>query len=260
MFILHGSGRNGKSSLIETLGWLLGDYAMSVPSETLMARYGDGGASEDVARLRGARLVTAIETEEGRRLAEAKIKQLTGGDVVTARHLWGHFFDFVPTFKIWYATNHLPEIRGTEDAIWRRLLKMPFAHEFEDKDRIMDYAKLKLYPELSGILTWAVLGCLDWQRRGLNAPQEVLAAVEEYRGEQDLLARFISERCRVGPREEVPAGELYRAYRYWAEEQGDRPLTSQLFGRRLNEKGFTKKKSGVHFRIGLSLNPDEEKL
>lgn len=255
IFIPHGFGKNGKSTFIEAIEKTMGDYALSTPPETLMVRFGDG-PTEDVARLCGARFVSAVESEDGRRLAESRIKQLTGGDKVSARFLYGHFFDFRPTFKIWYATNHLPTVRGQDEAIWRRIMKIPFNVTIPEKEREQDYFTKRLAPELPGILAWAVAGCLRWQAEGLNGPDEVRQATDEYRHEQDIVAAFIADRCLLDEHRREAPGRLYKAFADWCHEQGDKHvMTNTAFGRRLTEKGIRPEREagGKRWRVGVSL-------
>jgi putative DNA primase/helicase len=254
LFIEHGSGRNGKSTLNRILHDVMGEYAASTPSETLLARYGDDGPSNDLARLYGIRFVSAIEAEDGRRLAEARIKQLTGGDRVAARFLYGEFFEFEPQFKIWLATNHKPTIRGTDEAIWRRIRLVPFDHTVPE-DQVDPDLLEKLRQELPGILAWAVKGCLRWQQDGLSAPEKVRSATEAYREEEDLVAAFIRDRCATGPGCEEPAGLLFKAFKGWCEEQGEKGMSATAFGRRLSERGFvvSKRAHGKRFRNGIRL-------
>ncbi len=263
-FVLHGAGSNGKSTLVETVAAMLGDYALQTDSETLLAKPA-GGVSNDVARLRGARFVVATETDEGRRLAESKIKQLTGGDTISARFLHQEFFDFKPVCKIFLATNHEPEIRGTDEAIWRRVRKVPFGVRFWDENDAQggapEHRKDKALParllaELSGILAWAVEGCLLWQREGLQVPDEVRAATATYRAGQDRLAAFLDECCCLGPSLKVEARALFNAYESWCKRNGEPPVTSTAFGKRLTEAGFEAKKSGTVVRLGLGLLAD----
>lgn len=260
LFMLYGGGANGKSTFLAVIKALLGDYAKNCQPDTLTTSRGNG-IDNDLARLRGARLVTSIESDEGRRLAEAKIKQITGGDAVTARFLFHEHFEFVPVFKLWLATNHKPEIRGGDEAIWRRLLLIPFQVQIPEAERDADLPE-KLKEELPGILAWAVRGCWAWKTGGLKPPAEVLVATAAYRTEEDRVSAFIDQRCETGPKEEQPAGELYRAYKNWALENGEEPLTSTAFGRRLEEKSFGMKRGGKgRVRLGLSLKdtcPDME--
>jgi putative DNA primase/helicase len=259
LVIEYGSGRNGKSTFQRILQEVLGEYAASTPSETLLARYGDdGGASNDLARLYGIRFVSAIEAEDGRRLAEARIKQVTGGDRIAARFLYGEFFEFEPQFKLWLATNHKPEIRGTDEAIWRRIRLIPFEHTIQEENVDPDLLE-KLRLELPGILAWAVRGCLLWQQEGLAPPEKVRSATATYREEQDLIAAFVRDRCVTGGETlEESAGALFKSFKSWCDEQGEKSTSSAKFGRRLGEAGFkvTRKNSG-NFRKGIRLLSSE---
>jgi len=168
MFLLHASGSNGKTTLLEELRSLLGDYAQQTPSETLMAKR-ESAVPNDVARLRGARFVSAVETDEGRRLAEVMVKQITGGDTISARYMRAEWFEFTPQCKVWLATNHRPVIRGTDDAIWRRLRLVPFVVTIPEEERDKTLPD-RLRDELPGVLAWAVQGCLEWRPKGSACP------------------------------------------------------------------------------------------
>ena len=192
--IFWGSGENGKSTLINMLMKVLGDdYAQQAPSSTFLERRGDG-VPNDIARLRGQRLVVATETAETRHLNEALIKQMTGGDRMSARYMRSEWFDFTPEFKPVLVTNHKPEIRGTDHAIWRRIRLIPFTVRISDEQRDRDLDK-KLQQELPGILTWAVAGCQAWLAEGLEPPEAIIAAGTEYREEQDAIGRFVADCC-----------------------------------------------------------------
>ncbi len=257
-FILHGGGANGKSTLLNILALLMGDYAQQTDTDALMAKSG-GGINNDLARLRGARLVSAVETEAGKRLAEVKIKQLTGGDTVTARFLFQEFFEFKPLFKLFLATNHKPEIRGTDNAIWRRVRLVPFDVTFTPEQQDKALAD-KLRAELPGILAWAVQGCLKWQRTGLGEPDEVKAATRAYREEQDLVALFLSDCCIIEQHAQVTAKELNAAYQDWCKDSGEKPITAIELGKRLTERGLRAKKGtgGVRKWLGLGLLSDPQ--
>ena len=220
--ILHGSGKNGKSTLLEAIQVMLGDYAMTTPVETLLLKPA-GSIPNDIARLKGARFVSASENERGRKLAEALVKAMTGKDTISARFMRGEFFDFRLTHKLWLATNHKPEIAGTDLAIWDRIKLVPFNVRIpeEEQDKHLDE---KLEAELSGILAWAVEGCLDWQREGLPEPDEVRAATESYKEEMDPLARFIEECCVLSSGLRTPTKDLTGAYRIWARQTGEQEL------------------------------------
>lgn len=241
MFLAEGRGANGKTVVVEALMNLMGNYAQKAPSDLLMARPSGSDLSNDVARLRGARFTAVVETEEGRRLAESKVKELTGGDTIAARFLHKEFFEFRPVCKMWLVTNHRPQIKGTDDGIWRRLLTIPFNEYISDGERDKLLGK-KMLAELPGILAWSVRGCLDWQRQGLNPPRIVVNAGREYRAEQDVLGGFISERCVVREGVSASAASLYREYQDWSTENGHGQLSQTSFGIKLRERGFIKVK------------------
>ncbi|BAZ94294.1 ATPase [Thiohalobacter thiocyanaticus] len=249
---LYGTGRNGKSVFLETLAALAGDYHTPTRIETLSAGRG-AGIPNDVAALAGARLVTVSETPEGARLNESLVKDLTGGDTITARFLRREYFQFQPQFKLWIRGNHKPQIRGTDDGIWRRLLLIPFTVQIPERD-VDPKLPERLRDELPGILAWAVRGCLDWQTNGLQPPEAVKAAVSTYRTEMDMLGEFIESCCVTDPAEEAPAAALYGRYREWATSNGHQPVSSMRFGLALGERGFSKIKSGTVRWRGIALS------
>jgi putative DNA primase/helicase len=236
VFLLHGAGRNGKSTLLGILDELLGDYAKRAPTETLLAKR-ETSIPNDVAQLRGARLVSTVETEEGARLAEAKVKSLVGRDRISARFMRGEWFDFLPEFKPWLATNHRPVIRGTDPAIWDRIRLIPFGVRISDGEEDKELPS-KLTAELSGILNWALEGCVEWQRQGLGTPPEVAEATAAYRSEMDTLAVFLGDRCLTQPGLTVIAGQLYDAFKSWCEANGEHAISQRALGLRLQERGF----------------------
>jgi putative DNA primase/helicase len=259
MFIHHGPGANGKSTFQETVAAALGDYAMRTPTETLLVKR-SGGVPNDVARLKGARFVTASETEEGRRLAESLVKDLTGQDTISARFMWAEWFDFKPTHALHLSTNHKPEIRGTDAAIWRRIRLIPWAVTIPPAEQDRRLSE-KLRNELPGVLAWIVRGCLAWQREGLQAPEEVRQATKAYRAEMDVLAAFLADCCVRDEDEEAFAGELWGAWKRWCEETGEQAGTQKRFGGRLAERGFLNhrdSRTGRKVWAGLSLRPNWE--
>lgn len=233
--MLWGSGANGKSTFVATASTMLGDYARATPMDTILDR-NDGEARHELARLRGARLVAAVEADSGRRLDAARVKQIVGGDRIVARALYREAFEFTPTFKLLVATNHRPVVRDTSFAMWRRIRLVPFTVTIppEEQDRELP---LKLRDELPGILRWAVDGCLAWQRDGLGVPDEVRAATESYRRESDWLSDFVEARCTEAPAEQATTGGLYKAYVAWCESLEERPVSKHAFGRALTERG-----------------------
>ncbi len=237
--ILWGRGRNGKGTFIETFGHVLGDYAATLAPKLLMLRrYGDAHPTE-LASLHGIRFVSTNETDEGGRFDESRVKWLTGGDRISARRVYQDFWEFRPTHKVWLATNHRPEVRGVDEAIWRRLRLIPFTVQFVgrsdlDADGHGPYADEtmpeRLRAEASGILAWAVRGCLEWQRDGLGVVDDVRAATLEYRESQDGIGRFIVDRCLTGSGYQVAAKDLYRAYSTWCDDGGERPVNQRQLG------------------------------
>jgi putative DNA primase/helicase len=209
MFINHGGGANGKSTFQEAIAAALGDYAMRAPTEMLLAKRTDG-VPNDVARLKGARFVSASETEEGRRLAESRIKDLTGQDTIT---------------------------------IWRRIRLVPWTVTIPpvEQDKKLPIA---LRHELAGILAWVVRGCLQWRREGLQATDEVRKATGEYRAEMDVLAGFLAECCELDTGHWEYAKDLYECYKRWCDENGERPEPQRKFGGRLGERGFQRDRGG----------------
>lgn len=256
LHFLYGLGANGKSTFQETFMSLMGDYAKQTSTETIMVKKMTGGIPNDLAGLKGARLVSAQEVESGRRLAESLVKQLTGGDSISARFLHGEFFEFKPTFKLWVSGNSKPVIRGGDHAIWRRIRLIPFTVQIppEEQDRRLSE---KLREELPGILNWSLAGCRAWQREGLTPPEEIKAATEIYRDEMDIIGQFIGERCLLGPGYHATAKSLYSAFSEWSEAQGEkRPMSQQAFGMRLTERGLERKRGtgGFFSWLGIGLS------
>jgi putative DNA primase/helicase len=252
MFILFGSGANGKSTFLNTVMRLLGDYAVATPTETFMKRSGEQ-ISNDIARLRGTRLVTTTEAEQGKRLSEPLIKQITGNDALTARFLYGEFFDFVPTFKVFMATNHKPLIRGTDYGIWRRIKLIPFTTTITP-ERQDKHLEEKLLGEGPGILNWLLEGARWWRDKGLSPPDTVSNATEEYRNEMDVLGNFIKECCVQGPGVSVRARELFRAYQEWCGENNEHACSERFLSLRLKELGLERSRtSEARYWRGIGL-------
>jgi putative DNA primase/helicase len=242
----HGLGRNGKTVLLETLMRVLHDYGSSLRTDVLMARSGSkGGPSEDEARLLGKRFVTANETQEGMRFNEALVKDITGGDTVTARRLYENSFDYRPQFKLWVRGNHKPIFHGDDGGMTRRIRLVPFAVHIPDGEQDTGLQQ-KLGGELPGILNWAVEGCLEWQRTGLAEPEPVLRATGEYTASMDTLGGFLDECIELVSTESarelgetrIASSELYRAYEHWCEGSGCRPLSRARFVQKLEERGL----------------------
>lgn len=249
IFILHGAGRNGKSTFIKTITTLLEEYAQQTPAETLMIKKNSSSVNNDIARLKGVRLACSVETGENKSFSEVLLKQLTGGDKIAARFLHAEFFDFNPECKIWLATNHKPNIRGTDPAIWRRIRLIPFNAVFGEENADFQLP-LKLQAELSGILKWAIEGCKLWQEEGLGIPEEVKTAVNEYRNEMDALGSFFEDCCYLDNKFTTPATILYKGYQKWCEESGEKYMTQRKFGLKMKERGFEK----IRSNFGITRN------
>ncbi|HSQ51974.1 MAG TPA: phage/plasmid primase, P4 family, partial [Nitrospiraceae bacterium] len=257
LFILYGSGRNGKSVFLDALKALLCDYAKTAQMTTFLHQDRET-VRNDLADLKGVRLVTAIETTQGSRFSEGLIKQLTGGDHVKARFLFHEYFEFLPNFKLFLAFNHRPTITGTDRAIWERVRTIPF-DVFIPAEQRDPYLSEKLKAELPGILAWAVEGCMAWQREGLNPPPEVRQATEEYRLDMDRVGRFLADACLISPQVSVQAGALYDAYKVWCAAEGEEAMNQTMFGRQLTERGFMQeKRGGKKWRLGLALTKTED--
>jgi len=257
LFFFYGAGANGKSTLLNVIKELLGpEYSKQTPAESLMVKTKGGGASNDIARLEGARVTLSNEVEEGSRLAESMVKQLTGSDPITSRFLYAEFFEYIPQFKLIIAGNHRPVIRGADDGIWRRLQLVPFLVTFSGAKKDPKLAG-KLRAELPGILNFALEGCLKWQSGGLQPPPAILDAVSEYKSEMDLLGQWVAENCVVGPEHKAQASMAYADYRSWATANGYQPLSANSFGRRLGEKYTRKKTSQSAYYLGLRTNYPE---
>jgi len=262
LFICHGVGANGKSVLLKTIGVLTADYGQQVRTETLMIRpYAT--VSNDIAILRGARFISATETDDGQKLAESTVKQLTGGDAVRARFLFQESFQFTPQFKIWLAANHKPEIRGNDHAIWRRIRLVPFNVIIPKAEQNPHFFESELEEELPGILAWAVEGCLRWQREGLGEPEAVTKATADYREEQDAIAGFLSEKCVVGEHYQVTAKEIYYAYKTWCISNGEEALSAKWLGLQLRARGFLPdqdRKNRFYRGIGLIRDSNDDEI
>lgn len=255
LLFLHGVGRNGKSTFLELVAAMLGDYATSADIATFLERKGAaGGARPDLLNLRGARFVSAVEAGHGARFDEGLVKQLTGGDRIKARGLYHNTeTEFRASFTIWLAANTRPVVRGTDHAIWSRIKLVPFTVTIPP-ERIDRDLPTKLREELPGLLNWCLDGLRMWQQIGLGSTAAVTAATEAYREEMDDLRPFLDACCELAADAEAPAQALYQAYTAWAEGTGERVLSATAFGRKLTERGFGKERRerGI-VRLGLRL-------
>jgi P4 family phage/plasmid primase-like protien len=254
-FIPFGRGRNGKSTFIDKIMDLLGDYAESTPTSTFMASKNDS-VPADIARLKGVRFVSSQEAEKGRHLAESLVKQITGDKRISARFMHQNWFTFEPICKVWLSTNYKPIIRGTDDGIWRRIHLIPFNVQIPESEVDADLPE-KLQAELPGILNWAIQGCLAWQVQGLNPPEEVRAATDDYRADQDTLRTFFTEHCFTRANAHAPLQTLYTTYANWCEESGEKQaniMTKHQFNGYLKERGYAQGRNGrVRYWVGIGI-------
>ena len=239
MFFLYGTGANGKSVFINTLRGIFGTYHTTAPIETFTLATSTQHPTE-LAGLMGAKLVTAIETEEGRTWAESKLKSITGGDEIAARFMRQDFFRFVPTFKLMIAGNHKPRLRSVDEAIRRRFHLIPFAVTIPEADRDKDFSE-KLKSEWSAILRWMVDGCLKWQEIGLSPPQAVIDATAAYLETEDTIATWIEERCECGKSYRDTSGNLYASWKSWAELNGEFVGSQKSFSEKLQARDSIEK-------------------
>lgn len=253
MFILWGSGANGKSTFLNTIQKILGDYACSTGTETFMKRSNE--QSNDIARLRGMRLVTTSEVENGKALSESLIKQITGEDELTARFLYGEYFSFKPTFKIFMATNHKPKIKGGDYGIWRRIKLIPFNVTIKPEDRDKNLAD-KLEKEAKGIFNWMLDGYAMWKAEGLTEPDAIKEANEQYMEDMDTVGTFVKDCLEIdasGVRK-ISNKELYEAYIRWCNVNNERVGSQKYLAIRLQEKGFVRFVSnGTRYWRGMFL-------
>lgn len=259
-FQCYGNGSNGKSVFLNTFEAILGDYALNTQVQSILAKGGSssgGNASPDIARMNGARLVRTNEPEEGARFNEGLVKQLTGGDTITARFLYGEEFQFKSEFKLWIACNHKIIVRGTDKGIWRRMRLIPFEAEFEDKNDDKDLAS-KIETEYPQILAWAIQGCLEWQKEGLEMPDEIRNATNEYRDEMDIVRSFAKDKIKAKPGNKIKASLVYTAYKQWARDGNEYMMSNQKFGLEFAKKYTKKNVGGYVYYMDIDLKEADE--
>jgi putative DNA primase/helicase len=237
LFILIGTGANGKSSFLKVLQHVFGAYAGTVPMSTLMEQRFGSQQTNDLAYLVGKRFVVGSEGERGQRLAEGKIKLMTGGDRIVCRSMYKDFFEFAPQFKLWLATNDLPTISGTDDAIWRRIYVIEFPVSFAPEQQDKTLAD-RLISEAPGILDWAYQGYCEWKQTGLNPPRQVLHSTRSYRKDNDSVGQWIDASCVLEPGARSTMKDLYQSYLGWCENSGMDALSNTRFGKELTRRGF----------------------
>lgn len=240
-FIAWGeSGANGKSTVLETVQDLLGPYAKMSDMSVLASRESNNHTRASLAVLQGTRFVSVNEAEEHQKLLESLIKQLTGGDTVQAEYKYKNPFEYKPAFKIWIRTNEKPVIRSQNNAIWDRIKLIPFERQIpKDKRLPRSEVDKRLREEFPGILAWMVRGCLDWQKNGLQEPEEVTKAVDDYRVESDIVRAFADECVVEAPSKRLPTSSAYQAFVWWCKEGGEKyVMTKTKFTRRMRALGY----------------------
>ena len=254
MFILFGKGRNGKSIFVETIAEILGDYSNNMQAKSLMVKKNDN-VNTDIARLSKARFVTSSEPNEGFRFDEGLIKQLTGGDKVTARFLYAEEFEYTPKFKIWVSTNHKPIIRGTDDGIWRRLVLIPFDVQIPE-EKVDKDLKYKLLREAPAILNWMAEGAYMWMQEGLAMPEKLKEAVQKYRNEMDTLGQFIEDCCKVDKNSSEKVSNLHQAYKTWSNDNltSTKVLGMKSFSQKMEERFVKESRRDANYFIGIEID------
>lgn len=255
VFFLYGNGRNGKSTFVNALYNILGDYTMTTQPETIMFNKLRSTSEYEVARMKSARLVTTAEPTEGMRINESFIKQVTGGEELVGRILYGMPFSFLPEYKLCMSTNYKPVIRGRDDGIWRRVHLIPFNVQIP-KDKVDKKLPYKLRKEYPGILNWAVEGCLLWQKEGLEMPQVVADATAEYRAEMDLTGIFLSECTELDKDSVTNAADLFNVYVQWANKRNEHPATQTRFGRDMGARFERVHRSDGQYYKGMKLKSE----
>lgn len=240
LFFVYGPTATGKSTFLEAIKSTLGDYAKTADFESFLKHNGNNGPRDDIAMLEGARMVVSVEVDEGKRLAEGLIKQLTGRDTVACRPLYKSTIQFMPTMKLWMAANHKPKVSAEDEAMWRRIRTLPFDKTIpEDKRDPTLKAKVRNTLEVGpAILAWAVKGCLLWQKEGLKPPKKVQEATQEYRQTQDVIGEFIEDTIEFYEEETLLRAEVYNAYKQWCENHGEYPVSQTMLTQKLKERGW----------------------
>jgi putative DNA primase/helicase len=250
LFACYGEGSNGKTTFLEITLYVQGDYGLDLSFNILEAKHYGSTPGEGV-NLPGARFAKAVETREGKQLDEARIKAWTGGDTITVRPLYRNFFSFQPTHKLWLAFNHKPIIGDDSKAMWRRIRLIPFLCTFDPQHADKGMLE-KLKAEASGILNWAITGCLAWQKEGLQTPKAVEQATSEYEAESDPLAPFFEDCCELDIACRVPKTDLRNAYQDWCRANKEKPVSRKAFAEKMKKRGFGEGSTGsARFWMGL---------
>lgn len=270
ILMFHGGGANGKSTLMKLMSRMMGDYALNLPFASILNDPKGGGganASPDLARLPGARFVTAAEPDVGAQFSESVLKEITGGEAMTVRHLYKDFFEFTPQFKLCLSFNNKPQIRGQDDGIWRRVCLVPFEQQFMSKEKLKDHPGAKervdgvdevLWAERGGIFNWMLDGYRMWSENGLQIPDVIRAATTDYREESNPIGDFIRAMIKRNG-SSTRASEVYEAYTYWCRENASKVWSQTAFGRKLSDLGYKKDRVGGFVYYSGMVLTDEAK-
>ena len=262
-FTCYGIGANGKTTFINVIHEILGDYAINTPFSTFLSKGRGDNIPNDLARMRGARFVSAVEAPGERRFNEELLKNIVGGDPITARFLRQEFFDFHPECKIWLASNHKPIVKEFSLGFWRKIRLIPFKVIIPEEERILHYDNI-LLEEKEGIFNWILEGYKKWKEEKLKTPDEIKEATAEYKSSMDVVAEFIEQCCVESHKAQIATRELYKAYKNWCDESGEEPVKKKSFGRRLSERGYKSIKIGSPKQergwLGIALKDKEVNL
>jgi len=260
LFFLYGSGANGKSTAMDVIALLLGDYSSKISMNVLQKSHMPQTPTE-LATLPGARFVLSSEVSEGKFFAEELAKDMTGGDTLSVRHLYGHWFQYRPVFKLWIYGNHKPRIKGTDWGIWRRIRIIPFSARFQGAEKDTAMPK-KLEAELPGILNWAMEGYRRWKTEGMDLPDAVRETIEQYRSDEDIFGDFFAAAVNVSPFAKTTTNsDFYKAYCQWCKEQGVKYMQSpRIMASALDERGYQRRKGKPLAFFTAELNSEGERL
>lgn len=254
--ILTGTGANGKSVLMSVLAYAIGDYATTAEPDLFMHR--EGAHPTGLMDLMGRRLVTVSESERDRRLAEATMKRLVGGDKIKARRMRQDFTEFDPSHTLLLVTNHLPKVRGDDPAIWRRIVVIPFDVVIPESKRDPGLSE-RLQLDADGVLSWVLQGWHEYQRMGLAIPDAVKVATDAYQRDSDAIARFIDECCLIFPQMFATTSELHTRYTTWAQQDGAESVSLKAFGQAIDKAGYPASKAGGRrVRRGIGIADDSK--
>lgn len=259
IYLLHGTGMNGKSVFLDTISEILGDYAAVVPASSLTMKLSGNTIPNDIAMLHDKRLVTASETEANATLAEAMVKSVTGDRKISARFLRHEFFEFSPKFTLFLATNHRPTIKSMEPAIWSRIRNIPFNYKVPKEEEIPDFDEV-LLEERSGIFNWGLKGCLAWLGSGrkMNLAMEIEDATDQYRADQDIIQMFIDDCLVAVGNVNTPKARVYARYQKWCDQTGHRALAANKLSQQLHERGFVDERTkNSRVWVGIGVLTDE---